>query len=303
MKLSARDLAAACTMDAEEAATEATVEVRLLATSKETDEASGLFAGVWSSSVAGPMPAELCRALAHSGNYVAGAFRGELLVGAIVGFSGHSPERDYLHSHIAAVSPDVRGQSVGFALKLHQRAWAATAGLRYVEWTFDPLVRANAHFNLTKLRVTPVTYHRNFYGRRNDGVNDGSDSDRLLVVWDVADGIQNPLGSSASVGASRSRVAGATLLSSSPDGRPQFEHVASDADRLLVAVPDDILGLRIDQPELALAWREAVRAAFEQAIDGAFRLSSFTADGYYVLERSIVGGHDLVSGSPGTTHG
>ena len=36
-------------------------------------------------------------------------------------------------------------------MKLHQRAWAAASGLTWITWTFDPLVRRNAWFNIEVL--------------------------------------------------------------------------------------------------------------------------------------------------------
>ncbi len=62
----------------------------------------------------------------------------------------------------------MRGRSVGFALKVHQRAWALSEGLEEISWTFDPLISRNAHFNLVKLAAEPTSYHRNFYGHMAD---------------------------------------------------------------------------------------------------------------------------------------
>jgi len=33
-----------------------------------------------------------------------------------------------------------------------------------IAWTYDPLIRRNAYFNLVKLGARPVEYLRNFYG-------------------------------------------------------------------------------------------------------------------------------------------
>ena len=50
------------------------------------------------------------------------------------------------------------GRACWFALKQHQRAWALSQGIREVTWTFDPLVRGNARFNLVKLGAVAVSY-------------------------------------------------------------------------------------------------------------------------------------------------
>src|SRR6478752_4811786 len=130
------------------------------------------------------MSLELLRAFTKAGNYVGGAFDGDRLVGACVGFF-HAPTEDALHSHIAGVLPGLGGRHVGFALKLHQRAWAMLRGVGEIAWTFDPLVSRNAYFNLVKLAARPTEYLPNFYGAMLDSINGDDDSDRLLVRWEL----------------------------------------------------------------------------------------------------------------------
>ena len=47
--------------------------------------------------------------------------------------------------------PEARGTGIGRAIKLHQREWAAANGIATIVWTFDPLVRRNAWFNIAVL--------------------------------------------------------------------------------------------------------------------------------------------------------
>ena len=54
-------------------------------------------------------------------------------------------------------------------------------------WTFDPLVRANARFNLVKLGAVAVAYLTDFYGEMQDGINAGDRSDRCAVKWELDD--------------------------------------------------------------------------------------------------------------------
>ena len=98
------------------------------------------------------------------------------LIGAAVAFFGI----DHLHSHITGVDPATQSRGVGFALKLHQRAWALDRRIESVHWTFDPLVGRNAYFNLHKLGARAIEYLPDFYGRMTDGINGGdATSDRL----------------------------------------------------------------------------------------------------------------------------
>jgi predicted GNAT superfamily acetyltransferase len=176
--------------DADEAAARAAkaagVVVRELASLTELAAAVELFDEIWApESGSSSVQVDLLRALTKAGNYAAGAHdaaSGELL-GACVGFFG-PPSHAELHSHIAGVRSSGLGRSVGFALKVHQRAWCLRRDVRVVAWTHDPLIRRNAFFNLVKLGARPHEYLRNFYGVMDDGINGGTETDRMLVHCD-----------------------------------------------------------------------------------------------------------------------
>ena len=72
-----------------------------------------------------------------------GAFAGTRMVGASAGFFSAPPD-PALHSHITGVAPGGQHRGIGFALKLHQRAWALARAVPVIVWTFDPLVARNA---------------------------------------------------------------------------------------------------------------------------------------------------------------
>ena len=54
-----------------------------------------------------------------------------------------------------------------------------------IAWTYDPLIRRNAYFNLAKLGARPVEYLPNFYGAMDDAINGGTETDRMLVRWEL----------------------------------------------------------------------------------------------------------------------
>jgi predicted GNAT superfamily acetyltransferase len=234
---------------ADAAAAAAGVMVRDLVELADLERVVRLFSKIWGRSANPPMTLELLRAFTKAGNYVGGAFEEGHLVGACVGFF-HAPGEDALHSHIAGVT--ATGRSVGFALKLHQRAWAMLHGVSEIAWTFDPLVARNAYFNLVKLAATPAEYLPNFYGPMTDALNGDDDSDRLLVRWRLADPCVTLAcaGESAGASARDELEAGAVLaLSAGDDGAPVLGRL--DAPTCLVAVPPDIGRLRTADPALA----------------------------------------------------
>lgn len=248
--------------------------IRALGEMDELQQAADLLASIWGYPQGqGPVTPELLRALAHSGNYVAGAWDGERLVGASAGFLGRHGDTLHLHSHISGVDPDHQGAHVGLALKHHQRAWAAERGVAAIEWTFDPLVRRNAYFNLTKLGASIVAYESHFYGVMRDAVNAGDETDRAVVRWSV-DG-----DAPATAGGD-----GAVVLRPDDDGAPLVDKC--DADVLLAWVPEDVVELRRRDPELALLWRGALRDTMGAALADGYRATAMSRDGWYTIERT-----------------
>lgn len=266
---------------ADAAARAAGVEIRDVTELPLLEDVVELLSGIWGRSTNPPVTLELLRAFTKAGNYVGGAYEGERLVGACVGFF-HAPGEDALHSHIAGVT--AVGRSVGFALKLHQRAWALLHGVSEIAWTFDPLVARNAYFNLVKLAAAPSEYLPNFYGPMADAINGQDDSDRLLVRWRLADPAVAQACAGDSVGASApdELAAGAVVaLGVGADGGPAPGRL--DGARALVAVPPDIEKLRATDPELAQRWRLAVRKALTTLVGRGGRIVGFDRAGWYVV--------------------
>jgi len=282
------------TDDASDAATTAAAAAGLTITEVEDlaqlTAVARLFDEVWSNSEDSPMisPSTL-KALAHAGNYVTAAYRDGAMAGALVGFLGRHNGRPQLHSHILGVSREAQGRNIGFALKLHQRAWALARDIGTVTWTFDPLVRRNAYFNLTKLGASITAYYENFYGEMTDSINAGDESDRVLVEWNlsspsVADRSERH-GDEPDIDALRAGGA-AVVLSAVDDGSPS-PGSAAGADVLLVQVPGDIVRLRERAPSSARAWRHALRGVLGPTLAGGYAASGMSRSGWYVLEKGL----------------
>jgi predicted GNAT superfamily acetyltransferase len=246
--------------------------------------AAGIFNAVWGTGPANAqMPPELMRALTHAGGYAAGAFAGGEMIGAVVGFLGRDGGGWHLHSHILGVHRSRRTRGVGYALKQHQRAWALAQGLDRVVWTFDPLVRRNAYFNIQKLGASPVAYLADFYGGMTDGVNAGDESDRLLVSWDLR---SHRSTTAAEAGLAEPDVedliaAGAVALRAAEDGRPVSSVV--DEPTVLCATPHNIIALRRERMDVALEWRRALRSTLGGAMGAGYAVTGFTRSGWYVV--------------------
>ena len=174
---------------------------------------------------------EVIVAALHSGGYCALARLEGEVVGASFALATNS---GILHSHVTGVSKDRAGCGIGTQLKLHQWFLAQAHGYRAISWTFDPLVRRNAWFNLVKLGADVVSYHEDFYGELTDSINAGEHSDRLLVHWRVT-----------------------------PAGTPKpGAFVVAKGDDVVVPTPPDIETLRREDRNSALQWRSRQRELF-----------------------------------------
>jgi predicted GNAT superfamily acetyltransferase len=250
-------------------------------------ELEELFTAIWERPGEPPINSDILTALAHSGNYVAGAHVGSRLAGGLVGWLGGSPAHGlHVHSHILGVVEESQVRGLGFELKQHQRRWCLERRVKVIEWTTDPLVRRNAYFNLCKLGARAGEYLVNFYGVMDDGLNAGEESDRLLISWQL----DSARADSAAAGTATEpqvdellRDGAKPVLSVGTSGEPV---AASSSARVLICqVPEDIVALRRSDPASARTWRFAVRRALGDALDAGYQVTGATRAGWYVLER------------------
>ncbi len=130
-------------------------------------------------------------------------------------------------------------------------------------WTFDPLVRRNAYFNLAKLGGEVGAYHRDFYVNMADAIKASDESDRLVVCRRLRSA------RAVHVDAEKQLAAGTVVtLRVAPDGGPAPEPGLGPIQ--LCQVPEDIVALRQAQPQMAARWRvagaHAGSAAFEATV-------------------------------------
>ncbi|HTY72103.1 MAG TPA: GNAT family N-acetyltransferase [Actinomycetes bacterium] len=270
------------------------VTVRTVHELEELDAVRALCDAVWPSPEEGTqVTSNLIRAIDFSGGHVGAAYDGaDQLVGATVALLGrHRDEQSgewvtYLHSHMAAVSPEARDLHVGSALKQHQREWCLAGDIEEIRWTYDPLVRRNARFNLVRLGADVTAYLPDFYGAMPDALNSGDRTDRLLVCWQLSSqrAAEAAAGLLAPLSVEELRESGAVDALYIRHGLPQVNEEAwSDEEVLLVPVPPDITALRALDADLGLRWRLAVRAVLEPALGAGRPIAGVTSEGHYVL--------------------
>lgn len=126
----------------------------------------------------------------HAGGFTLGAFAAEKLIGFVLSVPAFLRGERAFYSHMTAVAPHFQSAGVGAKLKWAQAERARAEGVKYVKWTFQPVMARNAFFNLQKLGVVIRHYEPNFYGTDystapNQTERIGLDSDRLFAEWDL----------------------------------------------------------------------------------------------------------------------
>ena len=230
------------------------------------------------------------------GGLVLGAFlpTGEAVAMSFA-FLGRVEGRLCLYSQLTGVVPGYQSRGLGYRIKLVQRDFARAEGIDRIAWAFDPLQAGNAHFNLARLGATAGRYIDDMYGARTDAINAGVPTDRLIAEWDPT--AEPSVSVPADAAATLPRLISAGRgqgEEADPGGTPEPMSVGPvpGAPRILLEVPADIARLRRERPELAEAWRTAVRQAFRAAFDAGYRAVQVIREDspqgrrvFYVLDR------------------
>jgi predicted GNAT superfamily acetyltransferase len=278
------DMVTTAAANAREAASAAGTRIVQLTKLAEFDESLRLYDSVWHADDGeSPVSRDLLRALSTSGSYVAGAYDRDGMVAASFTVF-HPPADQAMHSHIVGVAPRGQGRGVGFALKLDQRAWALPRGVTTITWTFDPLVRRNAYFNVAKLAAAPTRYVPDFYGSMDDALNGDDASDRLLVAWDLT----SPQVVSACCRTPRPVTPdyGEIAVGLGISAREHPVPGKPTARVTSIAIPGDIEGMRRRDPELAADWRVVVRATLGSLLEAGGKVIGFDRQLGYLVEQA-----------------
>jgi predicted GNAT superfamily acetyltransferase len=118
----------------------------------------------------------------HAGGMTAGVFEKGRMLGFVFGLPRTNLGQPAHHSHLLAVRPEAQGRGLSVKLKLFQRQWCLTRGIRVVTWTYDPFLLKNAMLNVRRLRAVVRAFLPNFYGFMG-GIYGDLPTDRFEVTW------------------------------------------------------------------------------------------------------------------------
>jgi len=212
----------------------------------------------------------------HVGGLTAGAFAGPELAGFVHGLPRTNLGIGCHHSHLLAVLPEFRGRGVSVLLKLYQRRWCLEHGIRRMTWTYDPLLVANAHLNLVRLRARARVFLPNVYGELG-GLYGTLPTDRFEVLWKL-DGAEVER---AARGFGPESPDAALLPRATPRRLPRARRVA-------VEIPSGAPRLYEDDPAAARRARTRLRRVATALFDRGYEAVSVVPTGknaLYVFER------------------
>ncbi len=258
---------------------------------EELDEFRAVVAlqrAVWGS--LDPVPLHVLQATTVRGGLLVGAQHDDQMVGFAFAFPARENGRWLLWSHIAGVHPDYQGYGIGFRLKQMQRVWALANGYDVMGWTFDPMQRGNANFNIRLLGAVSNTYKMNIYGVMTDAVNFGLQSDRLAVTW----WLNEPRVARLAAGEPPQPVVvyaaeNHFLLRLDRNDILITQHIREPrADYYLAEIPTSLNQLKANNLDLAREWQLTLRTTLQRAFEaGLWVVDMVTEENrcWYVLQR------------------
>ena len=243
------------------AASSRKIEIHPLSKLAEFTEVVALQREIWGFDDLELLPLRLFVVASKIGGQVLGAFDEGKMVAFCLCLPGLKPAGlNYLYSHMLGVLPAYRNIGLGRQMKLEQRSYAISAGVRLIEWTFDPLELKNAFFNIERLGAVVRRYVHNQYGTTSSHLHAGLPTDRLVPEWWIRScRVEN-------------------LLTEGSFERPAVE--------ARVSLPNNIAELRTQQAEAALRLQSDLAAQFDTHFRSGLAVIGFERDdrsGTYLL--------------------
>lgn len=187
-----------------------------------------------------------------------------------------SPPKVKACSHMAGVLPEWQGKGIGARLKLAQAQAVRDQGVTdWITWTYDPLYRGNAAFNIRRLGATSCTFHRDIYGDLPDAINAGWPSDRVTVDWrinspDILRSVDQPRPEISWDPASM--LVPEVMLNEAGLPLPPDQPLTYNGQPVAIPLPTRMSDVRAVDKDLALGWRYYMRETLETAFGAGYRI-------------------------------
>jgi predicted GNAT superfamily acetyltransferase len=241
------------------------------------------------------IPVAILAPSVRRGAIVVGAFDGDEMVGVV--YSMPAIHRGSLShwSHVLGVLPEYRTGGLGLRLKLAQRERALAMGIDLIEWTYDPLLAANAHLNCSRLGAVVEEYELDVYGSSDSPLHGSVPTDRFIAQWKIrTPHVARRLAPASPLQLVSQGAAAAPFVNDAhADGgweRCGSANLSLAADRVRVRIPPSFAAMLRDAPDLAAEWRQHSRGIFKSYFERGYRAVDFflnrtTGGGDYLLSR------------------
>lgn len=273
-------------------------EIRALREIEELRACVALQEETWGHGFSERVPLSLLKVVQMVGGVAAGAFDEKGRLDAFIfGLTGVRDGELVHWSDMLAVRRGVRDRGLGTCLKLYQRSFLLDRGIRKVLWSVDPLQARNAQLGFAKLGIIVREYIRDMYGQSDSPLHRGIGTDRFVALWQLdSPRVVQRLEQGPTREANVSSDIPAALDVRLDRVLPEPDEVRLDLDggRVTVAIPEDISEIMAESIELALAWREATRAAFLHYLERGYEVRE-------VLKGERATRYVLLRGSSGST--
>ena len=253
------------------------VMLRPLETRQECLTCVSLQREIWGQDFVDVVPATILMVSQRVGGVAGGAFdTKDRLIGFVFGISGAANGMLAHWSHMLAVRPEARRIGLGRRLKLYQRTQLLERGIRVAAWSYDPLMTANASFNLNALGACPTEYVDDMYGDTGSTLHGGLDTDRLIVKWQLDDPrVARRISGEHRIALPDAATQAPVVLSPDPADSGATDRSLPTGDWVRIAVPADIGSLKATDPEAARRWQRSVREAFHIYLKNGYRVVGF----------------------------
>ncbi len=253
------------------------VTLRPLDTRQECLTCVRLQREIWGADFIDVVPATILMVSQRVGGVACGAFdTDDRLVGFVFGISGVVDGTLAHWSDMLGVRPEARRLGLGRRLKLYQRTQLLERGIRVAYWSYDPLMAANASFNLNALGACPTEYIVDMYGDTDSTLHRGLDTDRLLVRWQLDDpGVERRVAGGRHVSLPDTVTATPIVLPPGPLESGATARSLPTGAWVRIGVPSDIGSLKATDPAEAHRWQQSVREAFRTYLKRGYRVVDF----------------------------
>lgn len=265
--------------------TKPVLKVERLTTMQQFEQCTKIQAAVWGEDFADRVSQNQINILARVGGICAGAINeADEVVGFVLSFGGYDNEGLLHWSDLMGVMPGYRDGGIGRRLKLKQRELCMADNVTRVEWSFDPLVARNAHFNLNRIGVEIIEYVPRFYESTGSALH-RLPLDRHVARWTL-DAPRVQRYADGDFGTSEPADAAPVL---NDRLQPEIAESAIGDQQLRIEVPLDIIAILESDIDQAISIQEGVRAAFLATLSFGYNVSYFYRDetdnrSYYVLD-------------------